>query len=95
MVAGTAPHTYVRHGHFWNHDSRSNLSVSENAFQNPDSNSSTNGIRIEKNEYISIQDLPSNLYCLERCLSPERLNTTYDNLIIQGEQIAAVNNQSW
>ena len=95
MVAGTAPHTYVRHGHFWNHDSRSNLSVSENAFQNPDSNSQTNGIRIEKNEYISIQDLPNNLYCLERCLSPERLNTTYDNLIIQGEQIAADNNQSW
>ena len=68
MVAGNAPHTYIRHGHFWNHDSRSNLNVSESAFQNPDSNTSADGIRIEKNEFISIQDLPSNLYCLERCL---------------------------
>ena len=95
MVAGNAPHTYVRHGHFWNHDSRSNLNVSESAFQNPDSNTSTNGIRIEKNEFISIQDLPSNLYCLERCLSPERLNTTYDNLIAQGIAIAGDSNQNW
>ena len=64
MVKGTAPHTYTRHLHAWNHDARSHLAISTETLQNPSSNSSVNGIKVEKNEQVAIEDLPATLYCL-------------------------------
>ena len=96
MVKGSSPYTYNRHLHAWNSDSRSHVSISPETLQNPASNSSTNGIKLEKNERIAVEDLPSTLYCLARCLSPTALNNTYDLLIAAGVTIAnPENDQSW
>ena len=96
MVKGTAPHTYTRHLHAWNRDARSHLAISVNTLQNPSSNSSVNGIKVEKNEQVAVEDLPATLFCLERCLSPTALNNTYDELIAAGILIAdPENDQSW
>ena len=95
MEKGTAPYTYIRHLHAWDHDTRSNLSINKQTLQNPTSNSSVNGIKVETNEVIALNDLPATLYCIERCLSPANLNTTYDNLISQAVAIAGDANQNW
>ncbi len=96
MVKGSAPYTYTRHLHAWNHDARSHLAINPSTLQNPSSNSSVNGIKVEKNEQVAVEDLPATLFCLERCISPTALNNTYDALIAAGVLIAnPENDQSW
>lgn len=81
--------------HLWNRDITSSLSLKKETLQNPSSNSQANGIRLEKHEYVSISDLPATLYCLERCMVPNQVNSTYAQLLTEAAAIKADSNQSW
>ena len=90
--------TYVntRWMYLWNRDTATGSSIRKETLQNPSSNSSSNGIRLTKHEYVSISDLPTTLYCIERCMVPSQVNTAYTQLLTEAANIKAnPNTQSW
>ena len=77
----------TRQMHLWNRDTATGLSIKKETLQNPTSSSVVNGIRLTKHENISISDLPATLYCIERCMVPSQVNTTYTQLLTEAANI--------
>ena len=73
----------------WNRDTATGSSITKETLQNPSSSLVSNGIRLTKHEFISISDLPATLYCIDRCMVPSQVNTTYTQLLTEAANIKA------
>ena len=95
MAKTYGSYTHVRDLHAWNRSAGNHMHIRKTTIQNPSSTTSTNGIRQEKHQIVSLNDMPTTLYCIANCISPAALNTSYQNLLIDGQNIANDSNQSW
>jgi len=86
----------TRQMHLWNRDTATGSSIKKETLQNPSSSSVANGIRLTKHEFVSISDLPATLYCIERCMVPSQVNSTYTQLLTEAANIKAnPTTQTW
>ena len=95
MVKTYGSSDYVRELHLYNRDTHSHLSIKENTLRNPTSNSAANGLKEEVRRPVSLSDLPTALYCLENCISPSALNSTFDSALDAAKDIDENANQTW
>tara|TARA_B100000886_G_scaffold179478_1_gene123052 strand:- start:815 stop:3922 length:3108 start_codon:yes stop_codon:yes gene_type:complete len=95
MAKNFGSYSYVKS--MWMHDqsARQTLHIKKESLQNQTSKTSTNGIRQEKRENVALSEMPTTLYCIEDCLSPNALNTAYQNLLSTGATIASDADQTW
>ena len=61
--------------HFWDPDANQGYNIRYTSFQNPTSDSNANAVKQRTRTKIAATDLPTNLTCLERCLSEPLMNT--------------------
>ena len=59
--------TEIKEMGVWSNDTNQYYVISANSFNNPTSNSTTNGIITESVSRVQIGDLPSELFCIQRC----------------------------
>ncbi len=74
-------HTYVRDMWMWSPDTRQSYNIEKNSFENPTSNSATNGIRTRKYENVTPANFPAELKCVERCPTQALIEATYTNAV--------------
>ncbi len=78
----------------WSNDTQQYYNIQKNSFENPTSNSSTNGIITETRTQIKASELPANLYCIQGCLIGSKIIDHYTDVKSQYETAAYVSNAS-
>jgi len=74
-------HTYVRNMWMWSPDTRQSYNIEKNSFENPTSNTTSNGIITRKYENVTPANFPAELKCVERCPTQTLIEATYTNAV--------------
>ena len=69
----------------YSQDTNQSYTIAKNAFANPASNSSANGISTEKWSIVPISELPSKLNCIQECLKSSLVQAHYADVKSQAD----------
>ena len=95
MSKSFGSYTHVKNMILWNVDTSKLLRIKRNSLANPNSTLAANGVRNILVQSVPLTSLPTNLYCIARCMSPSALNSSYESIFTAAAAIELDSNQSW
>ena len=95
MAKSFGSYTHVKSMVLLNIDTKKILRIKRNSLANPSSNLKANGVRNILIQSVPLTSMPTNLYCIARCMSPSAVNSSYESIFTAAAAIKSDANQSW